>query len=184
MGRAKANLPLPGGDTFLARIVRTFRDAGIEEIVVVVGHEADAIVETFADANLAARFVHNPEYDSGQLSSLLAGLRVIDRPGVSATLLTLVDVPLVSAGTVEAVVGRYLETHAPVVRPVRGAEHGHPVLIDRSLFSAIRLADPAVGAKALVRAHASMLGDVAVDDGGAFRDVDTAADYERLFERQ
>jgi molybdenum cofactor cytidylyltransferase len=181
MGRAKANLPLPGGETFLTRIVRTFREAAVEDVLVVVGHDADAIVETFTKTNLSARFVHNPEYDQGQLSSFVAGLRAIDRPGVTATLLTLVDVPLVSVATVEAVVARYRETRAPVVRPVRGSEHGHPVLVDRSLFARIRHADPALGAKAIVRAHASPLGDVPVVDTGAFLDVDTQEDYSRLF---
>ena len=37
MGRAKATLPLDGGDSFLTRIVRTFLDAGVDDVVVVVG---------------------------------------------------------------------------------------------------------------------------------------------------
>ena len=37
MGRPKATLPLDGGDTFLTRIVRTFVEAGVEDVVVVVG---------------------------------------------------------------------------------------------------------------------------------------------------
>ena len=48
IGRPKANLALEDGDTFLSRIVKTFRSAGIEDVVVVVGFEADSIVETFA----------------------------------------------------------------------------------------------------------------------------------------
>src|SRR5207244_5272521 len=72
MGRPKATLPLDGGDTFLTRIVRTFVEAGVEDVVVVVGHDADAIVTSFADADAAvsrARFVDNPDYEQGQLSS-------------------------------------------------------------------------------------------------------------------
>ena len=126
------------------------------------------------------RFVWNPEYESGQLSSLMKGLNAVDRPGVTAVLVTLVDVPLVTAGTVRAVLERYRETHAPIVRPVRGSEHGHPIVIDRSLFDEIRRADPAAGAKPVVRAHSSTAGDVEVDDEGAFIDIDTSAEYERV----
>ena len=180
MGRTKATLPLDGGDTFLSRIVRTFSAASVEDVVVVVGHDADAIVASFSGRDAAARFVDNPDYDQGQLSSLVAGLRVVDRPGVVAVLVTLVDVPLVSASTVRAVVERYRQTRAPVVRPVRGGDHGHPVLIDRSLFDAIRKADPATGAKPIIRANVSAAGDVVVDDPGAFSDVDTPEDYNRL----
>ena len=48
MGRAKALLPLGGGETFLTRIVGTFLDAGVDDVVIVVGHERDEIVQTFA----------------------------------------------------------------------------------------------------------------------------------------
>ena len=180
MGRPKAMLPLAGGDTFLTRIVRTFLEADIDDVVVVVGADAAVIVDEFAASGLAARFVENTEFEQGQLSSLLAGLRVVDRSGLAATLVMLVDVPFVAASTVRAVVERYRRTRAPVVRPVRGAQHGHPVLIDRSLFDAIRAADPNDGAKGIVRAHASPAGDVEVDDEGAFTDIDTPEDYERV----
>ena len=183
MGRPKAMLPLDG-DTFLTRIVRTFADAGVEDVVVVVGHDADAIVASFAAVDgVAARFVDNPDYEQGQLSSLLTGLRLVDRPGVVAVLMTLVDVPLVSAATIRAVVDRYRATRAPIVRPVDGNRHGHPILIDRSLFDALRHADPSAGAKPIIRANVSPAGDVIVDDAGAFADADTPEDYERLLRR-
>jgi molybdenum cofactor cytidylyltransferase len=179
-GRSKALLSLTAGDTFLTHIVRTFLAAGIDDVVVVVGYEADAVVAMFDKSSLPARLVANADYESGQLSSILAGLSVVDRPGVAAMLLTLVDVPMVSDRTVRAVVDRYRQTRARIVRPAFGGRHGHPVLIDRSLFDSLRHADPAQGIKPIVRAHASAAGDVDVDDPGAFLDVDTPAEYEAL----
>src|SRR5438552_1073279 len=61
MGRAKASLPL-GGDTFLSRIVRTFLAAGVDDVVVVVGHDAAAIVQAFPN-ELPVRFVENRDDD-------------------------------------------------------------------------------------------------------------------------
>jgi molybdenum cofactor cytidylyltransferase len=183
MGRAKPLLPLPDGDTFLTRIIRTLADASVDDVVVVLGHEAEAIAASVAERGLAPRMVVNRDYESGQFSSLLAGLRAVDRPGIQALLLTLVDVPLVTSTTVRAVVDRYRSSHAPIVRPVSAARsdlHGHPVLIDRSLFSALRAADPATGAKPVVRAHVSAAGDLVTDDEGAFLDIDTPEDYERV----
>jgi molybdenum cofactor cytidylyltransferase len=179
MGRAKATLPAGGGHTFLTRIVQTLLDAGVDDVIVVVGHEAEPIAASFAASGLPARFVVNREYDTGQLSSLLAGVNALDRPGVSAVLVTLVDVPLVSAATVRAVIDAYRRTRVPIVRPTSGDRHGHPLLIDRALFDALRAADPSTGAKPVVRAHASALGDIAIDDEGAFTDVDTEEDYRR-----
>ena len=180
MGRAKATLPLDRGDTFLTRIVRTFLDAGVDDVIVVMGFEADAVTASFAASGLPARVVINHQFDRGQLSSLVAGLAVADRPGVSAVLVTLVDVQMVSADTVRAVVARYRETHAAIVRPTSGARHGHPLLIDRTLFDQIRRADPSAGAKPIVRAHATAQGDLSIEDEGAFLDIDTPEDYRRV----
>lgn len=185
MGRAKATLPINDRDTFLTRIVRTFCDAGVDDVVIVLGHEAEALRTVLAEplaalAPCAPRIVVNSTYERGQLSSVQAGLAVVDRPGVNAMLLTLVDVPLVAASTVRTVLTRYHETGAPIVRPVSGDRHGHPIVIDRSLFNAIRQADDRAGAKPIVRAHATATGDVMVEDEGAFTDIDTLVEYERL----
>lgn len=180
MGRPKATLPCPGGGTFLTRIVTTFLEAGADDVVVVVGKDGEAVIEQFKVSRLPARFVENQRHEAGQLTSVVAGLHLVDRPGVIGTLVTLVDIPLVSADTVRAVIDRYLKTRVPIVRPTSGARHGHPLLIDRSLFDAIRHAQPETGAKPIVREHASRLGDLEIVDEGAFADVDTPADYENL----
>jgi molybdenum cofactor cytidylyltransferase len=177
MGRPKANLSL-GGDTFLTRVVRTLAEAGVGEVVVVLGHEPERIARDFARSGLEARLVENPRYASGQLSSILVGLDAVDRPDVEAALVTLVDVPLVSASTVRAVLDAYRRTEAPVVRPTRGTEHGHPLLVARSLFGALQRAEAEAGAKPIVRAHASVAGDIVIDDPGAFLDIDTPEEYE------
>jgi molybdenum cofactor cytidylyltransferase len=180
MGRPKALLPLADGRTFLERIVSTFLEAHVDDIVVVLGHEPEPIVASLERTNLRVRYIINRDYDHGQLSSVLAGLNVVDRPGVAAALITLVDVPLVSVTTIRTVIDRYQETHASVVRPTEGERHGHPLLIDRSLFGALRTADPATGIKPVIRAHASERGDVPVAEEGPFIDIDTEDDYRNL----
>jgi molybdenum cofactor cytidylyltransferase len=177
MGRPKATLPAGDGLTFLTRIVRTLLASGVDDVIVVVGHDADAIAASFSESGLPARFVVNRDYDKGQLSSLIAGLNAIDRPGVSAILVTLVDVPFVSAATVRAVIDAYRLTRVPIVRPTSRGRHGHPLLIERSLFDAFRTADMSTGAKPIVRAHASAIGDIAIEDEGAFTDIDTEEEY-------
>jgi molybdenum cofactor cytidylyltransferase len=179
-GRPKALLRLDERDCFVTRIIRTFGDAGIRDIVVVVGHEAALVEEAVEQSGLGARCVLNADYVQGQLSSIKAGLDAVDRAEVEAVLLALVDAPLFDASTVRALVERFDATGRPVVRAVHGGAHGHPVLIGRSLFAQIGQADPDRGAKPIVRAHASAEGDVEVDDAGAFVDIDTPEDYQRL----
>ena len=120
MGRPKALLPAsPDGETFVGRIVRTLRDGGVDDVVVVAGGMAAEIERVLAQADHPPRVVLNPTPERGQFSSLQVGLRAVDRPGVSAMLVTLVDVPLVSAGTVAALLDAYRRTGAPLVRPER-----------------------------------------------------------------
>lgn len=182
MGRSKALLPI-GGETFVTCLCRTLLAAGVDDVVVVVsGGDFEAVGSAVASTGLAARVVENPRRDEGQLSSVLAGLAVADRPGVNAVLVHLVDAPLVAAGTVRAVLDAFRRTGAPVVRPAANGRHGHPVLFARRVFDDLRHADPGVGAKAVVHAHAADICEVPVDDEGACRDIDTPDDYKRFIE--
>jgi molybdenum cofactor cytidylyltransferase len=122
--------------------------------------------------------VVNPDPDRGQLSSLIAGLDAVDGPRVFAALVTLVDVPFVMASTITALLSRGRASPAPIVRATYKSRHGHPVIIRRELFDALRRADPLAGAKPVFRAHP--IDDVEVDDPGVVQDVDTPDDYRRL----
>jgi CTP:molybdopterin cytidylyltransferase MocA len=184
MGRIKALLPLGApGECFVSRIVATLRAAGLEEILTVVGRDADAIEHAIARMRLAVRTVRNPHPERGQLSSLQCALATVDRPGVRAILIVPVDVPLVASSTVSAVLAAYRETGAPIVRPAHGGRHGHPVTFDRAVFDDLRRADPAAGAREVIRAHLRHVVDVEVDDEAAFEDVDTPEEYERAVAR-
>ncbi len=181
MGTPKALLPDPDGRAFVARIVRTFATAGIHDILIVTGSQHDAIEAALtADRSpVTPRLVRNPDPSRGQLSSLWAGLDALD-DDAAGVLVTLVDVPMLRASTIRAVVDAWHEQRAPIVRPAMGDRHGHPVLFDRATFDELRRAPLTEGAKAVVHAYADRLINVAVDDPGALVDVDTPRDYARV----
>ena len=189
MGRPKALLPAGGGENFLSRIVRTLHAGGIADVVVVAAADGPLAELKASVDGLDARIVVNPDPSRGQLSSLVCGLDAIDRPGVDAMLLTLVDVPLVPATTVRSLLDAYTRTHAPIVRPVRAEPvsadarraHGHPVIVDRTLFNPLRAADPARGAKPVIRAHEPEAVTIPVAHDGPFLDIDTPETYEKVF---
>ncbi len=179
MGRPKALLPIGSSvDTFFDRVTATLLEAGLSEVVVVVGADADAI-RAAVTARSGVRIIENPDYEQGQLTSLVAGLRAIDTVRATAALVTLIDVPLVSAATVRTLVETQRDRNALIVRPVSNGRHGHPVIFGRHLFGELQRADPAHGAKPIVRAHAAEMIEVPIDDEGAFIDIDTREDYER-----
>jgi molybdenum cofactor cytidylyltransferase len=181
MGRPKALLDAEPGTTFVRRIARTLLDGGAADALVVGRFEDEPLRREVEAIGAPVRFVVNTRADSGQLSSVIAGLNAADKPGIAGVLVTPVDVPLVRADTIRALLAAFSTRGAPIVRATCGGRHGHPVIFGRAVFDELRRADPAQGAKAVVRAHARDLVDVDVDDPGVLHDIDRPEDYESLF---
>ena len=176
MGRPKAALAITHrADTFLSRSIRSLISAGLPDIVVVTGAASDIVRRAAGPHDRRVSFVHNARWEEGQLSSLLVGL---GDARLEAALVTLVDVPFVSPDTITRVLQAWRSSRAPIVRPARGDEHGHPVVFDCAVFRQLREADPVTGAKSVVRAHAHEILNVPTEDPGAFLDVDTPQEYE------
>lgn len=181
MGKAKAALLIGRtSQTVAARVVQTLLEGGVPQIVVVAGAHVEAVKGAMPSHEKRARVVEHPGWQQGQLSSLLAGLAAVDDPQLEGVMVTLVDVPLVTPATVARVIAEWRRTRAPIVRPVEGARHGHPVIFDRAVFADLRAADLNVGAKAVFAAHQARVLNVEVKDSGAFEDIDTPEDYERV----
>jgi molybdenum cofactor cytidylyltransferase len=182
MGSPKATLAMPDGRTFVARIVRTLREAGVTDLVIVTGRHHDAVVDTITQQRftITPRIVRNPDPSRGQLSSLLVGMDAVVTRSTEGVLMTLVDVPLIRVSTVTAVIAAWHDARAPIVRPAIGDRHGHPVIFDRAVLDELRRAPIDAGAKSVVRAHEAEIVNVPVEDEGCLTDVDTPSDYEGM----
>jgi len=181
MGRPKALLIAPGGLTFVARLVDTLFAGGVDAPFVVGRSDDEALRTEVESLDSRARWLENPDADvGGQLSSLLTGLRKADRPGIRALMVVPVDAPMITVATVVRLIDVFNATDAPIVRPRYQGRNGHPVVFSRAVFDALRRADPAVGAKAVLRDYQEAIVNVDVDDAGVAGDVDTPEDYEGL----
>ena len=182
MGSPKALLASPDGRPFVNRIVDTLHDVGVVDLVVVTGRDHDALVKALkANPSTPPPLIaRNLDPSRGQLSSLWVGMNAVVRPDTDGLLVTLVDVPMVSASTVSRVVAAWQRARAPIVRPAIGDRHGHPVIFDRAVFDALRRAPIDGGAKAVVRMHEHDLLNVPVEDEGCLIDVDTPDEYRQL----
>lgn len=170
----------PAGQTVVARVVQTLLAGGVPEVTVVAGAHVDAVRGAMPEHDPRVSLIEHPGWQRGQLSTLLAGLKSIDSSQLEAIVVTLVDVPQVRAGTVATLIEEWRRSHAPIVRPARGEQHGHPVIFDRAVFDDLRSADLNIGAKAVFAKHQAGVVNVTVDDPGAFEDIDTPEDYERI----
>jgi molybdenum cofactor cytidylyltransferase len=181
MGRSKALLPAIGGDTFVTAVVRTLRQGGILDVLVVGRPEDHELREEVGRIHPAVTYVENKNADRGQLSSLLEGLDAAETRGAGAVIVMPVDIPRVLPETVANLVRAFRRSDAPIARVTHAARHGHPVIFRASVFDDLRAADMAAGAKAVLHAHADRILDVETDDPGVLRDVDVPEDYVRLF---
>ncbi|HUB34708.1 MAG TPA: nucleotidyltransferase family protein [Bryobacteraceae bacterium] len=178
MGSPKALLQYRS-ETFLGRLVRLMATR-CAPVVVVLGASADQIRE---HAPSGCKLVWNPDYLSGQTSSMQCGLRALP-PAVDGVLFTLVDHPAVAQETIDALLPGRPNAHgsaAPVLRiPRCGGRRGHPIWFSAELIPEF-LALPTTGAaRDVVRAHAAETEFFDLDDPGILADIDDPAAYRAL----
>jgi molybdenum cofactor cytidylyltransferase len=176
MGFPKALLPIQGR-TFVEHIVGRLASTRVEAIYVVLGAHRERILAA-VDVT-PAHVVVNPIWERGQLSSLQAGLRALPDGEYDATMMALVDHPLIEPGVVDAVAAAFERTGRPVVVPVHEGRRGHPVLFAARLFPELLAAPLEEGARAVVRAHAPEVLEVPVPAPGVLADIDTPELYEQ-----
>jgi CTP:molybdopterin cytidylyltransferase MocA len=169
----KAHVAIAGA-TFLERIVRSSREAGIEEVFVVGSHE-DAVMPKACEA-LGVRLAINDDPSRGMSSSVHAGLLMMTtaRPPTGA-LVWPVDVPLVRATTLRLLTQALGGAHDASVHPVYRSASGHPVGLGRDVV--LQLAKTLVLPlrDALIALRARRV-DVPCDDAGVVTDVNTPKD--------
>lgn len=176
LGRPKQLLAYRGRP-LVQHAVDAALDAGLDEVVVVVGHEAEAVRDAL-ELPSRGRIVVNPDYAEGQSTSLRTGLLALG-DGVRAAVVLLGDQPGVGADEVRAAVERYEETGGPVVRTSWEGRPGHPVLLDRKVWEALKAVVGDVGARDLLREHPDWVVPLDLQRPPP-PDIDTEADYERL----
>lgn len=176
MGRQKLLLPVEGGRPLIRLSVERVLAAGLDEVVVVLGRDAEAVGEALE--GLAVRTVVNPRYAEGQATSLTAGLDAL-RPGVEAVVIALGDQPLPDPGLIGRVVGAFRAGTAGIVVSRYRDGRGHPVLFAAALFDELRRVTGDQGGRAVIARDERRVVEVPVD-ADAPPDVDTWAEYERI----
>jgi molybdenum cofactor cytidylyltransferase len=150
--------------------------AKLDEIVLVLGHEAESVQAAVA-LPPNARAVRNARYREGQSTSLAAGLAALDPASEGAVVLQ-GDQPGVTASMIDALVGAYRRSHARIVR-LRFRDGPGPALLGRDVWQEVGRIQGDAGARELMEAHPEWVEEVVLDTEAPI-DVDTPEDYERL----
>jgi molybdenum cofactor cytidylyltransferase len=174
MRRQKLLLPMGDGRPLVRLAVEQVLAAGVDDAVVVLGREAEAVA--LALAGLPVRTVVNPRFAEGQATSLRAGLDAL-RPGTEAAVIALGDQPLPDPTIIRRLVATFRASGRPVVVPVYRDGRGNPVLFAVALFDELRAVTGDRGGRGVIARDPTRVAEVPVD-APMPADIDTPEDYE------
>jgi molybdenum cofactor cytidylyltransferase len=168
-GAATKQLADVDGRPLVAQVVATALATDVDEVVVVVGHDADRVAAAVPD-DPRVRTVTNPDPAAGIAASLCTGVAALAHT-VERLVILLGDQPGIDPALVDRVLAAV--TDHPAAR-VRYRDHpGHPVAFARPTFTALTAITGDVGARQLLERLDT---HEVVVDADSPADVDTPAD--------
>lgn len=179
LGHKPKSLLELGGVPLIRRQLIALSGAGVDEVVVVLGHHAELIepaVQTFP-----VTLVRNLAPDDGQVSSQRLGLAALSAK-LDAVIVALADQPLINAQDITALIAAYKKRPqgAQVVYPEVGGERGNPVIFSQEVREQILVGGANVGCRQWQAAHAAAVAPFVSDNRRYRVDIDTPEDLARF----
>ena len=174
MGRPK--LVLPWGDwTVIEQVVKTLKQAGIDDILLVTGGSREQIEQVLAGYQVS--FAYNDKYETHEmLTSLQTGI-CASNTALRALLVVLGDQPAIQANVIESIVEKFYQQPAKLIIPSYQMRRGHPWLVDKSLWDELLTMPAENTLRDFLAAHYHDITYVAVDTPTILSDMDTPDDY-------
>jgi molybdenum cofactor cytidylyltransferase len=147
------------GKPLAQHAVDALTSAGVDELVVVTGHDADA-VEGALRLPPQGRFVRNPDHAGGQSSSLAAGLHTL-ADDTEATVILLADQPGVTDAEVRALIDAFRSSRSRIVR-IAYEDGPGPALLSREVHAEAGHLHGDTGARELMASHPDWVEEVSV----------------------
>lgn len=169
------------GRSFLEHVHTAMKNAGADPIRVVLGANIETV--TGALGLEPGETVHNPNWEEGMLSSIVAGLDSLP-PGIEGAVLWPVDHPCVSSALARSLIESFTAGDKLIALPVHDGRRGHPVLFGAGLFDELRAAPREVGARHVVRSHADDIIEVVTEEDGVLLNLNNRAACEKILSRR
>ena len=129
MGRPKALVHDADGASWLQHAVEVLRDGGCDGVTVVLGAGADEAVRLLDGLGVDVVVAH--DWDEGMSASLRSGLESLKGSDVEAAVVSLVDLPDLTAAVVRRVLSER-EGDEALARASYHGRPGHPVVLGRA----------------------------------------------------
>lgn len=179
-GRPKSLLEL-GGVPLIRRQLIALSGAGVDEVVVVLGHHAEAIEAAVRD--FPVTLARNPAPDDGQASSVRIGLQALTGK-LDAVVVALADQPMINAQDITALIGAFKKRgEASMVVPRVAGEPGNPVIFEAELRDQWLAGDANAACRRWREANPERVCWLDTDNQRYRVDIDTPEDLARFTER-
>ena len=164
--------------TFLETILQNFKNAGIEDISIVLGHKADQIAK---ELNLSPNdFTINKDYQFGQFSSVQTGVKNL-QPNCTGVFLTLVDQPQIGSNILAKLRKNFEENPDKIVIPTFKGKRGHPPVLPKWLFPEILTANSSTQkTSAIIHSHPDKIYELEINDESILWNINTKEDLKKL----
>lgn len=168
-----------GGETLIERVVKTVKGSSADEVIVVLGHEAEKVREQLV--KLDCKVVVNENYMRGQSESVKVGLAAV-ASSAEAVMILPADVALIDAESINSVIDEHRKSKSHIVIASHKHQSGHPILLDRALFQEVsQIDESALGLKAVINRHRSEVKYVEVGTENVLIDIDTREEFDKYF---
>jgi molybdenum cofactor cytidylyltransferase len=174
MGQPKQTLTWRG-EALVRHATRIAISAGLSPVVVVTGFAAEAVSAAVAD--LPVICTHNPHWDHGQSTSVIAGIQALPKASAGAIFL-LADQPTIPVNLVHSLVETHARTLGAITAPLIDGQRANPVLFDRHVFPELLELSGDVGGRAIFSRHRVTW--LPWHDDLPLFDIDSPEDYARL----
>jgi molybdenum cofactor cytidylyltransferase len=179
MGAKKELLPIAGVPMIRSVVERLLESEKIDEVVVVLGHQADDVGQCLAGIlDWRLELVGNTRYQQGMGTSLAQGASACSW-ATDAIVVTLGDTPFFRRQDVDRLIHAHTEG-AKIAVPVFEGRRGHPIVIDGSYKDELEGLSGDAGARHILERAASSVVEVELEDDGFLMDIDERDDYEAV----
>lgn len=177
LGEAK-QLLVYNQKTLLQHSIEAALHASVQQVVLVLGANADALRPGIADKKLAS--IVNPAWQEGMASSIRCGLHYLleQNQELQCVIFMVCDQPFITTALLDNLLSLHKQTGRPIVASQYAATTGIPALFARKIFPELLQLAGDTGAKKLVLQHRGDVVTVPFPQGSI--DIDTAADYQQL----
>jgi molybdenum cofactor cytidylyltransferase len=173
----KLALPV-GGMPLLRRTTLTLLASGLQELVVVLGHEAHA-VRGLIDG-LPLRLVENSRYREGQMSSVHCGLDALPAP-CDGVMICLADQPLLTPADIDTLIVAFTRhARGGILVPTWAGRRGNPIVLDYAQRATILAGGHNLGCRHLIERMPERITSFEMPNDHVVFDLDTPADYAAL----